>query len=82
MVNSFPASCVSKDDAQLEEICRRVSKDDENRIYVKYQSVLSAPLCTNLNSLLRSSAAFQWKVQPFTSITSNFTQVSVYCVEF
>ena len=53
-----------------------------NRNYVKYQSVLSAPPCTTVNSLLRSSAAFHWKVQPSTSITSNFTQVSVYGVEF
>ena len=52
-----------------------------NRNYVKYQSVFSALPCTNLNSLLRISAAFQWKVQSSTSITSNFTQVSVYCVE-
>ena len=36
----------------------------------------------NLNSLLRSSAAFQWKVQPSASIISNFTQVNVYCVHF
>ena len=47
----------------------------------KYQSVLPAWSCTHLNSLSRSSVAIQWKVQPSTSITSNFTQISVYCVD-
>ena len=43
--------------------------------------VLHPQPCTLLNSLLRSSAAFQWMVKPSGSNTSNFTQVSVYCVD-